>query len=96
MPVRRLAASDVAAFAGDELLSPGRARPVVAVTTNPHDPATWTQNPKECAVVAEARALRAGGRSLRAIEADLDESGVVPTRGVRLHQQTVASIARVA
>ena len=39
MPARRLTAADLAAFVRDELLSPARARPVVAVTTNPHHPA---------------------------------------------------------
>jgi|GEM_PF-2246505 len=39
MPVRRLTAPEIAAFVRDELLSPGRTRPVVAITTNPHYPA---------------------------------------------------------
>lgn len=39
MPVRRLTASDVAEFVRNELLSPARTRPVVAITTNPHAPA---------------------------------------------------------
>ena len=39
MPIRRLAASEIAAFVRDDLLSPARTRPVVAVTTNPNTPA---------------------------------------------------------
>jgi len=38
MSVRRLTATEIASFVRDELLSPGRTRPVIAVTTNPHDP----------------------------------------------------------
>lgn len=41
-------------------------------------------------------ALRAGGRSLRAIAADLDGSGVAPRGGARWRPHTVANIARVA
>jgi DNA invertase Pin-like site-specific DNA recombinase len=53
-------------------------------------------NPEEAAVVERVRALRAEGRTLRAIGADLDGSGYAPRGGGRWHPQTVANIVRAA
>lgn len=51
---------------------------------------------EERAVVERVRALRAEGRTLRAIAADLDVRGRAPRGGGRWHPQTVANIARAA
>lgn len=53
-------------------------------------------NPEEAAVVERARTLRAEGRTLRAIAADLDTRGTAPRGGGRWHPQTVANIVRAA
>lgn len=53
-------------------------------------------NPEERAVMERVRALRAEGRTLRAIAADLDGSGLAPRGGGCWHPQTVANIARAA
>ncbi len=53
-------------------------------------------HPEEAAVVARVRALRAEGRTLRDIAADLDSAGVAPRGGGRWHPQSVSNIARAA
>lgn len=40
--MRILNATEVAAWVRDELLNPARERPIVAVTTRPHDGGVWT------------------------------------------------------
>ena len=54
------------------------------------------ENPEERALVECVRALRAEGRTLRAIAADLDARGAAPRGGGRWHPQTVANILRAA